>query len=267
VNYLNAVALYAVKTHQYSFALDTFTDILDLYNARSIDNVNEQFLVAISNYLAFLRRSSKKLTSRLLEVEAVFKDLFVRFFTKSILKEQGEAASPTANLLAGLYRQNEGLLTRHQKDINAVITHFYQQQFKTKRKMPEDMIDFVYKQKVKKTLAFRLPFSADQLNFYSAPRGKSLNVSRIFQKDEEKEKDPVRLNKIEAMLEQSIEMLTEQKIVSARYATLQRNVQTNKASEVFNSFQSVNISRFTNDPEPKAMHTLQPLPRGFTRKR
>lgn len=32
ISYLNTVALYSIKTHQYSYSLDVFGDILDIYN-------------------------------------------------------------------------------------------------------------------------------------------------------------------------------------------------------------------------------------------
>ena len=68
VNYLNTLASYAIKTKQYSFAIDIFNEILEIYNSKIIDSVNEFFVSFFNNYLIFLRRSSKKMTSTLLQV-------------------------------------------------------------------------------------------------------------------------------------------------------------------------------------------------------
>lgn len=68
VVYLNALALYSVKIGQYSYALEVYGYIIDIFNQGIIDSTNEVFLTALSNYLSLLKKSSKKMTSKLLEV-------------------------------------------------------------------------------------------------------------------------------------------------------------------------------------------------------
>ncbi len=109
ISYLNTLALYSIKTHQYSYSLDVFGDILDIYNQNIIDNVNEFFLSAFSNYLSFLKKSHKKLTSRMLEIQAILKDLFFKYFTKIMLQDKtsfNEIYFNSIVLLTGVYRQN-----------------------------------------------------------------------------------------------------------------------------------------------------------------
>lgn len=40
INYLNNVCIYGIKTKQYSFSIDIFNEIHDIYNSKIIDNVN-----------------------------------------------------------------------------------------------------------------------------------------------------------------------------------------------------------------------------------
>ena len=111
-------------------------------------------------------------------------------------------------------------------------------------------------------VAFRVSYNPDELKFYSG----STNPRRIIKRVEEEPEPAQKLSKIEAMLQQSLEMLTEQKIVSARYSTLQRQTIT----ESMKPIQSPVVSKFIlPEPksEPKSLQTLQPLPRSFTRKR
>ena len=68
VVYLNALALHSVKIGQYSYALEVYGHILEIFNQGIIDNTNEVFITALSNFLSLLKKSSKKMTSRLLEV-------------------------------------------------------------------------------------------------------------------------------------------------------------------------------------------------------
>jgi hypothetical protein len=53
-----------------------------------VDNTNEPFLAFLNNYLAFLRKSSKKMTSRMMEVEAALKDTYIKFFTKIMVADK-----------------------------------------------------------------------------------------------------------------------------------------------------------------------------------
>lgn len=71
------------------------------------------------------------------------------------------------------------------------------------------------------------------------------------------------------MLEQSIEMLNEQKLTSARYATLYKN-QTSRFSELsdLNTSKQIAIINKSNiEGENKNFHTLQPITRTYTKKR
>lgn len=82
----------------------------------------------------------------MLEIEAILKDLFFKYFTKIMLQDKTSFSEVYLNsivLLTGVYRQNYGLFSKFEKDINSLITHVYQHQLKLKRKLPDDMVDFV----------------------------------------------------------------------------------------------------------------------------
>jgi hypothetical protein len=66
VTYLNVLAIYSLKVGQYSYALEVYGHILDIFNLRLIDNTNEVFLTILSNFLSLLKRSGKKMTSKLI---------------------------------------------------------------------------------------------------------------------------------------------------------------------------------------------------------
>lgn len=139
VTYLNALALYSVKVGQYSYSLEVYDQILDIYNQKLIDNTSEIFLTILSNYLTLLKKSSKKIASKLIEVEGLLKDLFFKFLTKFILIERESPKDSLINvlsLLSGIFHQHELLLDRYEKDLSSLITHFYQESMKTKRKLP-----------------------------------------------------------------------------------------------------------------------------------
>lgn len=139
VTYLNALALYSVKVGQYSYSLEVYDQILDIYNQKLIDNTSEIFLTILSNYLTLLKKSSKKMASKLIEVEGLLKDLFFKFLTKFILIERESPKDSLINvlsLLSGIFHQQEVLLDRYEKDLSSLITHFYQESMKTKRKLP-----------------------------------------------------------------------------------------------------------------------------------
>lgn len=91
------------------------------------------------------------------------------------------------------------MFTKYEKDINSLILHCYQPLIKTKKKIPEDMISFIFKEKVKKQIYFRIAFNEDEVKFYSAHKPKFAQslVIRKHQEDVEPEK---KLSKIEAML-------------------------------------------------------------------
>jgi hypothetical protein len=40
VNYLSTLAVYSLKTHQYSFAHQSYSEILEIYNSKTIDCTN-----------------------------------------------------------------------------------------------------------------------------------------------------------------------------------------------------------------------------------
>lgn len=65
---MNNLSIYAIKTRQYAYAHNIFNEIFDIFNSKVIDNTNEFFLAFFNNYLAFLRKSSKKMTSKMLEI-------------------------------------------------------------------------------------------------------------------------------------------------------------------------------------------------------
>lgn len=139
VVYLNALALYSLKIGQYSYALEVYAHILEIFNQGIIDNTNEIFLTSLSNYLCLLKKSSKKMTSKRLEVEGSFKELFFKYLTKMILLEKDtyfEAFSQSLTLLSGIFSQHRILLAKYEKDLNSIITHFYQNSMKLKRKLP-----------------------------------------------------------------------------------------------------------------------------------
>lgn len=108
VCYLNTLSIYAVKTHQYAYALNIFAELLEIFQSKVVDTACEPFLVFLSNYLAFLRRSSKKMTSRMLEVEGLLKDGFIKFFSRSLVSGgiNPEAQLGSLHLLTALFKQN-----------------------------------------------------------------------------------------------------------------------------------------------------------------
>ena len=64
VGYLNMLAIYHLKIKQYSYSLDVFGLIFDLYLQKPVDCTNEPFLTSLSNYLSFLSRTGKGMQSR-----------------------------------------------------------------------------------------------------------------------------------------------------------------------------------------------------------
>lgn len=144
------------------------------------------------------------------------------------------------------------------------MLHAYQQNLKAKRKVPDDMISYIFREKIKRQLYFAITFSEDEIKFYCAHKPK-IAQSMVLRKQEEEEPDR-KLTKIEAMLEQSIEMLNEQKLTSARFATLQKN-QASRLGEL-DITRHATLNKSSIDPEPsKNLQTLQPLPRTLTKKR
>ncbi len=208
VNYLNALALYALKTHQYSHALDTFADILELYNQHVIDNANESFLVAFSNYLSLLRNSGKQATSRLMDLEATLKDCFLKCLARLMLNESGTVTDVylhSITLLSGVYTQHLSLLAKFHKDLNSLAAHAYQGQLRAKKKLPEDMPQFLLSEKIRRQAPLRIALNHDELRFFCGSKAKlrPRTPVRPLQDDP----DQHRLSKIEALLSQSIEML------------------------------------------------------------
>ena len=45
--------------------------------------------------------------------------------------------------------------------MNAFVQHFYAASFKSKRKFPEDMVSFVFKEKILKSIDFKIAFNED----------------------------------------------------------------------------------------------------------
>lgn len=52
-----------------------------------------------------------------------------------------EAFNLSLTLLSGVFSQHRVLLASYEKDLNSIITHFYQNSMKLKRKIPENMIE------------------------------------------------------------------------------------------------------------------------------
>jgi len=82
------LAIYHIKIKQYTYALEAFAHLFELYNQKVVDCTNEIFLSILSNYLSLLGKTSKKTTSKRLEVEQGFTDLFFKLFTKIMLLEK-----------------------------------------------------------------------------------------------------------------------------------------------------------------------------------
>jgi hypothetical protein len=107
-------------------------------------------------------KTGRRLTSRRLEVEQAFTDLFFKLFTKLMLLERETPFEEHLNglvLLAATFNQHGQHLMRFEKDLNSVITHCYQHLLKAKRKLPDNMIAFVMKDKVRRSIAFRIGIS------------------------------------------------------------------------------------------------------------
>ena len=93
-----------------------------------------------------------------------FVDLFFKFFSKFIELEREslfESQHNTLVLLAGVFKGHSHLLHRFEQDLNSAITHFYQQSVKGKFKLPDNMVTFIIKRKVREALIFRITLSTD----------------------------------------------------------------------------------------------------------
>ena len=67
-----------------------------------VDNANEPFL-------ALLRRSSKKMTSRMMEVEGALKETYIKFFTKVMVVDKAasqESLLSSMHLLTAIFKTN-----------------------------------------------------------------------------------------------------------------------------------------------------------------
>jgi hypothetical protein len=140
------------------------------------------------------------MSPRAAEVEGILKDLFVRFLTKIMLfdiSNNQEQASRHINLLSCVLRQNEALFSHYEKDLNSFVQQFYAASFRTKRKFPEDMISYIFKEKILKSAQFKIAFSEDEIKFYSARKPKLAQSATLERNEEPPER---RLGKIEAML-------------------------------------------------------------------
>jgi hypothetical protein len=217
VGYLSTLALYHLRVRQYSYALEVFAFIFELYRHRSVDYSNEVFLSALSNYLCFLRKAGRKVTSRRLEVEQALRDLFFKFITKFMLIEKETPPEAQVNILAllgGLLNQHGPLLEQYEKDLNAMIRHFYQQSGSGRFKLPDNMLAFIMRNRVRKSLIFGIQLNPEELLFYSAS---------IFRSQRPRKKqEPEQLTHMEAMMSQTIEILQEQKLASTRYTAQQQ---------------------------------------------
>lgn len=86
------------------------------------------------------------MTSRLMEVEGFFKDTFLKYFTKIMVGQDGPESHVTAlPLLVAIFKQNYLLLSKYEKDLNSMLLHYYQQQLKAKRKIPDDVPTYIYR--------------------------------------------------------------------------------------------------------------------------
>lgn len=77
--------------------------------------------------------------------------------------------------------------------------------------MPEDLIEFVFGEKIKRGFSLKIGYNRDELLFYSAIQFK--NAVQIASSSEESE---AMMKKMEEMLQRTIEMSREQKIILTR---------------------------------------------------
>ena len=77
--------------------------------------------------------------------------------------------------------------------------------------MPEDLIEFVFGEKIKRGFSLKIWYNRDELLFYSAIQFK--NAVQIASPSEESE---AMMKKMEEMLQRTIEMSREQKIILTR---------------------------------------------------
>ena len=102
-------------------------------------------------------------------------------------------------LLGGTFNQHGQLLMRFEKDLNSVITHCYQHLAKAKRKLPENMIAFVMKDKIRRSMAFRINISFEELLFFSGNKFHMKKAVKQYNSGPDE-----KLGKMEVMLSQTI---------------------------------------------------------------
>ena len=159
VSYLNTLAVYAIKTRQYPLALDLYSQLYSLYTEKPIDTTQTLFLAALNNYLAFLKKSHQKQGARLVKVESALKDLWVKVLAKAMMFDRSasmEEFSGAVTILTAVYSQQKWLFEKYEKDLNYLVANAMNVQVKARRKMPEDMVGYLMKERVNKHIAFKV---------------------------------------------------------------------------------------------------------------
>ena len=92
-------------------------------------------------------------------VEAILKDLWVKIMAKMML--HGRNLTPDELMsqvvvLSLVFSQNRTMLEKYEKDLNYLVALAMNLQVKARRKMPEDMVGFLVKDKIMKNISFKM---------------------------------------------------------------------------------------------------------------
>ena len=111
----------------------------------------------------------KKAAGKRAEVEEAFGDLFFQFLDRFTQKDReiGMEDAPLLTLLSGMFNQHEHLLSRFEKQINVMVSNLYLVNSRTRKNLPENMIEVLVKERVRKGIIFKLGFNSDEMIFYS----------------------------------------------------------------------------------------------------
>jgi hypothetical protein len=59
-------------------------------------------------------------------------------------------------VLVNVFQQNRSKLSHYEAEINKILLNYYQNMMKTKKKLPENLIKFMYEEKIKKNIYLNL---------------------------------------------------------------------------------------------------------------
>ena len=94
-----------------------------------------------------------------MEVESALKDLWVKVLAKAMMFDRSasmEEFSGAVTILTAVYSQQKWLFEKYEKDLNYLVANAMNVQVKARRKMPEDMVGYLMKERVNKHIAFKV---------------------------------------------------------------------------------------------------------------